>query len=104
MPVHSADASTASERRFASHEASPRSPASPDPSYRPASSVSSKKSILEDRSKVLVALTSTGRRADDRLGEAAKVDILTVDPCSPKFRAGVEICGSPFQFKNVVEK
>lgn len=83
MPIHVADVSTSSERRYASSETSPRSPASPDPSFRP----TSKKSILEDRTKVLVALTSMDSTV--KSGEAAKVDILTIDRNCPKFAAGL---------------
>jgi len=80
MPIHVGDISMTSERRYASSETSPRSPASPDPSFRPSAS---KKNLLEDRSKVLVALTSTVKS-----GEAAKVDILTIDRNCPKYAAG----------------
>ena len=81
MPIHSTDHISS---RHMSSEGSPRSPASPDPSFRP-----SKKNLLDDRSKILVSLTSTGKRSDEKPCEAAKVDILTIDHNCPKFKAGL---------------
>ena len=81
MPIHSTDHVSS---RHMSNDGSPRSPASPDPSFRP-----SKKSLLDDQSKILVSLTSTGKRSDEKLCEAAKVDILTIDHNCPKFKAGL---------------
>ena len=86
MPTHIADVMSTGERRHMSNESSPRSPASPDPNFPPSTS---KKSLLEDRSKVLVSLTSVGKRLDDKPCEAAKVDILTIDHNCPKFEAGL---------------
>lgn len=57
---------------------SERSPASPDP-FHPSPS----HHLLEDKSKILCALTSMGKSS-----EAAKVDILTIDNNCPKYEAG----------------
>jgi len=69
-----------------SNKSSPRSPASPDPNFRPSAS---KKNLLEDRSKVLVSLTSVRKRLDDKACKAAKDDILTIDHNCPKLKAGL---------------